>query len=143
MSDAMVREIEHAAIAVRDVTATLARYAALGFAQVRVEDVPGGIRSHVIRSGTAYLEILESTSDESDLARFLEKHGEGLHHLCLQVEALPDAVEAVAMAGCSLVSDSPVADLRGKRVFVHPATNGGVLIGLVEVDQTPAPSDDG
>lgn len=133
MDDAGVREIEHVAVAVRDVSRALERYRALGFTPVRVEDVPGGIRSHVVRSGNAYLEILESTSESSDVATFLDKRGEGLHHLCLRVESLSDATEAVEVAGCSLISASPSIDARGRRVFIHPASNAGVLTGLVEV----------
>ncbi len=134
MSSGPVKGIEHVAIAVRDVAAALERYHALGFTDVRIEDVPGDIRSHVIRSGGAYIEILEATSDDSQVAKFLERRGEGLHHLCLQVESLESAFEAVEIAGCALISTSPTVDERGRRVFVHPASNDGILIGLVQVD---------
>ena len=134
MSDTPIRAIEHVAIAVRNVPDTLDRYANLGFERVRVEDLPGGIRSHVLRSGTAYIEILAATSEDSDLTGFLERRGEGLHHLCLQVDTIDEAFDAVELAGCSLISESPISDARGRRVFVHPGSNAGVMLGLVEVD---------
>ena len=133
MNNELVEAIEHVAIAVQDIATAVQRYRELGFTNVRVEDIPGDIRSHVLRSGTAYIELLESTSSGSALQQFLERKGEGLHHLCLQVDSLAAASKAVEIAGCSLISTSPVTDIRGRRVFVHPASNDGVLIGLVEV----------
>ena len=132
MVDKTVRDIEHVAVAVVDIKAALDRYGRLGFDLVQVEDVPGSMRSHLIRSGGAYVELLESLSPDSDLARFIERRGEGLHHVCLRVDSLEAAVVAVGEAGCRLTSDEPLTDLRGRRSFVHPGSNDGVLMGLVE-----------
>lgn len=132
MGDAGVVAIEHVGIAVRDAGAAKDRYRTMGFVQVRTEDLPGGIRSHLLRSGSAYVEILESTSPGSDLERFLARRGEGLHHLCLRVADLDRATDAVEAATCALVSRTPLEDVGGRRVFIHPATNDGVLTGLVE-----------
>ena len=132
MADSPVVAIEHVGIAVRDAETATDRYRTMGFVEVRTEDLPGGIRSHLLRSGTAYVEILESTSDGSDLDRFLTRRGEGLHHLCLRVGSLGEATSAAEAAGCALVSRIPMEDVRGSRVFIHPATNDGVLTGLVE-----------
>lgn len=132
MADSPVVAIEHVGIAVRDAETARDRYRTMGFVEVRAEDLPGGIRSHLLRSGAAYVEILESTRDGSDLDRFLARRGEGLHHLCLRVGSLAEATIAAETAGCALVSGTPVQDVRGSRVFIHPATNDGVLTGLVE-----------
>ncbi|MDE0290270.1 MAG: VOC family protein [bacterium] len=132
MADSPVVAIEHVGIAVRDAETAKNRYRTMGFVDVRTEDLPGGIRSHLLRSGTAYVEILESTRDGSDLARFLARRGEGLHHLCLRVDSLAEATSVAESAGCGLVSGIPIEDVRGSRVFIHPATNDGVLTGLVE-----------
>ena len=132
MSDSPVVAIEHVGIAVRDAETATDRYRTMGFVKVRTEDLPGGIRSHLLRSGTAYVEILESTTVGSDLDRFLARRGEGLHHLCLRVDSLTEASSAAESAGCTLVSPIPMEDVRGSRVFIHPATNDGVLTGLVE-----------
>ena len=132
MSDSPVVAIEHVGIAVRDAETARHRYRTMGFVEVRTEDLPGGIRSHLLRSGAAYVEILESTLDGSDLDRFLARRGEGLHHLCLRVDSLGEATSAAEAAGCALVSPIRMEDVRGSRVFIHPATNDGVLTGLVE-----------
>ena len=132
MSEPTVVAIEHVGIAVRDAGAATDRYQAMGFVRVRAEELPGGIRSHLFRSGTAYVEILESTRPGTELDRFLDRRGEGLHHLCLRVDDLGNAMDAAAAAGCALVSRTPLEDERGHRVFIHPATNEGVLTGLVE-----------
>lgn len=124
--------IEHVGIAVGDAAAAKDRYLTMGFVEVRTEDLAGGIRSHLLRSGTADVEILESTRDGSDLDRFLARRGEGLHHLCLRVDSLDEATSAAEAAGCALVSRTPMEDVGGSRVFIHPATNDGVLTGLVE-----------
>ena len=132
MREPPVVAIEHVGIAVKDAAAATERYRTMGFVEVRTEDLPGGIRSHLLRSGAAYLEILESMGDGSDLDRFLARRGEGLHHLCLRVDSLSEAISAAEAAGCALVSRTPMEDVRGSRMFVHPATNDGVLTGLVE-----------
>ena len=94
----LVRDIEHVAFAVKDVNAALARYASLGFQLVQVENVPGSIRSHLIRSGGAYIELLEALSPDSDVAQFIERRGEGLHHVCLRVGSLESATAAIGEA---------------------------------------------
>ena len=132
MGDATVVAIEHVGIAVRDVVEAKDRYRAMGFVQVRTEDLPGGIRSHLLRSGAAYLEILESILPGSELERFLDRRGEGLHHLCLRVADLSRAMDTAEAAGCALVSRTPLEDAGGRRVFIHPGANDGVLTGLVE-----------
>lgn len=137
MAESPVVAIEHVGVAVRDSAAAIDRYRTMGFVEVRTEDLPGGIRSHLLRSGAAYVEILESTRDGSDLDRFLAGRGEGLHHLCLRVGSLADATAAAEAAGCGLISRTPMEDARGRRVFIHPATNDGVLTGLVEPHGDP------
>ncbi len=132
MTDDLVRDIEHVAFALKDVKEAIARYASFGFQMVQVEDVPGSIRSHLIRSGGAYIELLEALSPDSAVAQFIERRGEGLHHVCLRVDSLESATAAIGEAGCRLVSKEPMTDLRGQRSFVHPGSNGGVLMGLVE-----------
>lgn len=143
MGDPPVVAIEHVGIAVRDPAPAKSRYRAMGFVEVRREDLPGGIRSHLLRSGAAFVEILESTRDGSDLDRFLARRGEGLHHLCFRVDSLAEATAAAESAGCALISRTPTEDVRGRRVFIHPAGNDGVLTGLVEPHGGPSGTEPG
>ncbi len=83
--------------------------------------------------GESRLELLEPTSDDSTIAKFIAKRGEGLHHVCLRVPDLATAVEKLKKDGVRLVSDDIKLGAGGHRyVFVHPASAGGVLLELVE-----------
>lgn len=136
MSEPIVTAVEHVAIAVHDADAAKQTFAALGFEPQWVEDLPGqGLRSHVLRAEGVVLELIEPAAAApaaSSLERFLTRRGEGLHHLCLRVGSLEEAARAVEAAGMRLVDQVPIVDEQGRRVFVHPDSAHGVLIGLVE-----------
>ena len=79
------------------------------------------------------LELLEATSDDSPIARFIAKRGEGLHHLALRVPDLAAAAERLRAAGARLVEENIQTGAGGHRyIFVHPSSAGGVLLELVE-----------
>jgi methylmalonyl-CoA epimerase len=83
--------------------------------------------------GDSRLELLEATSDDSSIAKFIAKRGEGLHHVCLRVPDLEAAVARLKADGVRLVSNEIKAGAGGHRyIFVHPQSAGGVLIELVE-----------
>src|SRR5580700_2348394 len=140
MSEPIVTAVEHVSIAVRDADGAKQTFAALGFEPQWVEDVPGqGLRSHVLRAAGVVLELIEPAAAApaaapaaGSLERFLARRGEGLHHLCLRVNSLEEATRAVEAAGMRLVDQVPTVDEQGRRVFVHPDSAHGVLIGLVE-----------
>jgi methylmalonyl-CoA epimerase len=133
VSEPVVQAVEHVSIAVRDAEDVQRTLAVLGFEPQWTEDLPGqGLRSHVLRAGQAVLELVEPAGQAAALSRFLDRRGEGLHHLCLRVDSLEDAIRAVETAGMRLVSREPTTDEQGRRVFVHPDSAHGVLIGLVE-----------
>lgn len=139
MSEPIVTSVEHVSIAVRDADDAKRTFAALGFEPQWVEDLPGqGLRSHVLRAEGVVLELIEPAAPAAagaaagSLERFLARRGEGLHHLCLRVNSLEEATRAVEAAGMRLVDQEPTVDEQGRRVFVHPDSAHGVLIGLVE-----------
>ncbi len=83
--------------------------------------------------GESRLELLEATADDSTIARFIAKHGEGLHHVCLRVPDLATAVAKLKREGVRLVSNEIKTGAGGHRyVFVHPQSTAGVLLELVE-----------
>jgi methylmalonyl-CoA epimerase len=87
----------------------------------------------MIPLGGTRLELLEPTSENSVIAKFLSKRGEGLHHICLRVLDLGEAVEKLKRDGVHLTSEQIKVGAGGHRyVFVHPASAGGVLLELVE-----------
>ena len=127
-------EIDHLGIAVKSLAAAKAIYEKLGLSVSPEETVEQEqVRLVMVRVGESRLELLEATSEDSTIAKFIAKRGEGLHHVCLRVPDLPAAVERLKKDGVRLVSDDIKSGAGGhKYVFVHPSSAGGVLLELVE-----------
>lgn len=128
-------ELDHLGIAVKSLEDGVKFYRALGFTEMPTEEVPTEkVRVGFLNLGNAAsIELLESTSDESPIAKFLEKRGPGIHHVCLRVSGIDDVVARLKAAGIRLTSDAPKPGAHGCRVvFVHPASSGGVLLELSE-----------
>src|SRR5579863_4033432 len=126
--------IDHLGIAVKSLSAAKSIYEKLGL-NVSPEEVVEHekVRLVMVPVGESRLELLEATSDDSTIARYIAKRGEGLHHICLKVPDLPAAVARLKKDGLRLVSDEIKIGAGGHRyVFVHPSSAGGVLLELVE-----------
>ena len=126
--------IDHLGIAVKSLAAAKGIYEKLGLA-VSPEEVVAGeqVKVVMIPVGESRLELLEPTSANSTVARFLEKRGEGLHHVSLRVPDLAASVAKLKKDGVRLVSDEIKIGAGGHRyVFVHPQSTAGVLLELVE-----------
>lgn len=130
-------EIDHLGIAVRSLSSSKKFYEQLGLGLSPEENVDGEkVRVVMIPVGESRLELLEATSEDSAIARFIAKRGEGLHHVCLRVPDLAVIVDKFKKEGIRLVSNEIKIGAGGHRyVFVHPSSAGGVLLELVE-DQT-------
>ena len=127
-------KIDHLGIAVKSVAVAKSFYEKLGLPVSPQETVPAEKVNLVMATvGESRLELLEPTSEDSTIAKFLAKHGEGLHHVALQVPDLAAVVEKLKKDGVRLVSEEIKTGAGGHRyVFVHPASSGGVLLELVE-----------
>ena len=127
-------QIDHIGIAVKSLAAAKAIYEKLGLDISPEETVPQEkVRLVMVPVGESRLELLEATSEDSAIAKFIGKRGEGLHHVCLRVPDLTTAVERLKKDGVRLVSDEIKTGAGGhKYVFVHPSSSGGVLLELVE-----------
>ena len=127
-------QIDHLGIAVKSLTAAKAIYEKLGLNISREETVEQEqVRLVMVPVGESRLELLEATSENSTIAKFIARRGEGLHHLCLKVGDLPETVSRLKKDGVRLVSEEIKVGAGGHRyVFVHPAGTGGVLLELVE-----------
>jgi methylmalonyl-CoA epimerase len=126
--------IDHLGIAVKSLAAAKGIYEKLGLS-VSPEEVveQEKVRLVMVPVGESRLELLEPTSEDSTIARFLAKRGEGLHHVCMRVPDLEAAVAKLKQDGVRLVSDKIKVGAGGHRyVFVHPSSAGGVLLELVE-----------
>jgi methylmalonyl-CoA epimerase len=126
--------LDHLGIAVRSLAAGRAIYEKLGLAVSPEEVVPGEkVRVVMIPVGETRLELLEATADDSVIAKFIAKRGEGLHHISLRVPDLSVAVAKLKAEGVRLISEEIKTGAGGHRyVFVHPSSAGGVLLELVE-----------
>jgi methylmalonyl-CoA/ethylmalonyl-CoA epimerase len=126
--------IDHLGIAVKSLAAARAFYEKLGLEVVGEEVVEHEkVRIAMLPVGESRLELLEATADDSPIARFIAKRGEGLHHVALQVNNLASVVERLKKAGTRLISDEIKIGAGGHLyVFVHPSSAGGVLLELCE-----------
>lgn len=126
--------IDHIGVAVKSLAAAKAIYEKLGLNLSPEETVEAEqVRVVMVPLGESRLELLEPTSENSVIAKFIAKRGEGLHHVSLRVPDLEAAVERLKKDGVRLVSDQIKIGAGGHRyVFVHPSSAGGVLLELVE-----------
>src|SRR6266850_6459689 len=122
--------IDHLGIAVKSLTAAKSIYEKLGLTVSPEETVEHEqVRVVMVPVGESRLELLEATAEDSTIAKFIAKRGEGLHHVCLRVPDLAAAVARLKKDGLRLVSDEIKSGAGGhKYVFVHPASAGGVLL---------------
>ena len=131
----MSSSIHHIAIAVRDLDAALGFYRdTLGLEMAERREVPEeGVEIAFLPAGEGEIELLRPLDEASGVARFLEKRGEGLHHVCLAVDDIDAAVERLQAGGVRLLGDGPRVNAHGVRyVFVHPKSARGVLLELYE-----------
>lgn len=126
--------IDHLGIAVKSLAAAKSIYQKLGLPISQEETVEHEkVRLVMVPVGESRLELLEATSEDSAIAKFIAKRGEGLHHVCLRVPDLAAAVARLKQDGARLVSDEIRTGAGGHRyIFVHPQSTGGVLLELVE-----------
>ena len=126
--------IDHLGIAVKSLAAAKGIYEKLGLT-ISAEEVVESeqVRLVMVPVGETRLELLEPLSENSPIARFIAKRGEGLHHVSLRVPDLAAAVERLKKDGVRLISEEMKIGAGGHRfVFVHPSSAGGVLLELVE-----------
>ena len=125
--------LDHIGIAVRSID-TAKIYEALGLTIEHVETVDTqGVRTAFLSVGDANLELLEPTGADSPIAKFIDKRGEGIHHICLRVDNIEEHLARLQEKGFRLIDQAPVPGAHGRRVaFLHPAAGNGVLIELSE-----------
>ena len=127
--------IEHVAIAVADLDAAVAHYARAWGLEVthreRVEDQ--GVEEAMLPLGQSYLQLLAPTGPDTTVGKFLERRGEGLHHIAYEVDDLVAALAALKERGVPLIDERPRRGGRGHLVaFVHPEGNHGLLVELIQ-----------
>ncbi len=135
----MPRRIDHVAIIVRNIEQALAFYRdTLGITPREIKEVPTEqVRIAFLPMGGpggSEIELIEPTNPDSSLARFLEKRGEGLHHICLEVDDIDAALADMQAKGAPVLDKQPRLAAEGRAIFLHPKGTHGVLLELVERD---------
>jgi catechol 2,3-dioxygenase-like lactoylglutathione lyase family enzyme len=133
--ESLFSEIDHVAIAVHDLEAAIAWYEEVFGATVEHREVveSDGVAEALLRVADSYIQLLTPTRDDSPVAKYLAKRGEGLHHVGYRVRDCAVALESVKASGGRVIDQAPRPGSRGTTVaFIHPATSFGTLIELVE-----------
>jgi methylmalonyl-CoA/ethylmalonyl-CoA epimerase len=131
-----INRISHIAIVVDDIDQALAFWRdALGLQLDHVEEVPEQ-QSIVafLPTGESEVELVQPTSDDTGVARYLHKRGPGMHHICFEVEDIQASLEQLKQKGIRLINESPMTGAGGKKIaFIHPESTHGVLVELYEL----------
>ena len=139
--ESLLTEIDHVAIAVRDLDAAILWYRDVFGATVEHREIveSDGVAEALLRVADSYIQLLTPTRDDSPVAKYLEKKGEGLHHVGYRVADCAAALDAVKASGGRVIDENPRPGSRGTIVaFVHPKTSFGTLIELVEDPAQPS-----
>ena len=130
-----MRKIEHIGIAVKDIAGAGMIYEKLLNTTVyKIEAVASeGVRTAFLKAGANKIELLEPSSEDSPIHKFIEKRGEGVHHIAFDVEDIVAEMERLKKEGFVLLNDQPKEGADNKLVcFIHPRSAGGVLIELCQ-----------
>jgi methylmalonyl-CoA/ethylmalonyl-CoA epimerase len=130
-----MNKIEHIGIAVSNLKASASLYEKLlNTAVYKIEEVPSeGVKTAFLQSGPNKVELLEATGEDSPIAKFIAKKGEGVHHIAFEVDNIKAEMARLKSEGFVLLTDEPKLGADNKLVcFVHPKSVGGVLVELCQ-----------
>ncbi len=130
-----MNKIEHLGIAVKDLnTSNILFEKLLGAPHYKIEDVLSeGVKTSFFKVGPNKIELLEATNEDSPIAKFLEKKGEGIHHIAFEVDDIVMEMERLKAEGFTILNEVPKKGADNKLVaFVHPKTSNGVLVELCQ-----------
>lgn len=130
-----IKKINHVAILVEDIETALKFWRdQLGLTLDHMEDVPSqSSKVAFMPVGEGEVELVEPTDKASGLGKYLEKRGEGMHHLCIEVDDIQAMLADLKEKGVRLINEEPIALPGRKMAFIHPKSASGVLVELYEV----------
>ena len=132
---AKIKKLNHVAVAVNDITEALDFWEkALGIKLDHVEDVPSQkVKVAFLPVGESEIELVQPTSEDTGTAKFLQKRGAGLHHLCFEVDNIDEMLADLKSKSIRLINEDPVVLEGRKMAFIHPKSANGVLIELYQL----------
>ena len=127
-------KIDHIGVAVKSIGTAVKAYEALGLKVTSTDTVASeAVRVAFLPIGDTRIELLEPTSGESNIAKAIEKRGEGIHHIALLVDDIVEAIKRAKEAGLQMINEEPRTGAHGRKVaFIHPKSTGGVLFEFVQ-----------
>jgi len=138
---AKVLRIDHVAVLVENIDETLAFWQeGLGLNLAGLEDIPQeGSRVAFLPAGESEVELVQPTTQDSGLRRYLEKRGPGMHHLCLEVDDIVSMLAHLKERGIQLINEQPQEGMGGRRyAFIHPKSANGVMVELYQLPRKPS-----
>jgi methylmalonyl-CoA/ethylmalonyl-CoA epimerase len=132
---AKLKKINHIAVAVEDIDAALSFWRdKLGLRLDHIEDVSSqASKVAFIPIGEGEIELVQPTESDTSLAKYLEKRGEGMHHLCIETDDIEGMLNDLKEKGVKLINEEPLSLPGRKMAFIHPKASNGVLIELYEL----------
>ncbi|MDW8269168.1 MAG: methylmalonyl-CoA epimerase [Anaerolineae bacterium] len=139
----MIKRVNHIAIVVADLDAALQTYRdRLGLTLAKRLVMPEQeVEIAFLPAGESMIELIRPLNETSGVARYLASRGEGLHHICLEVDSIERTLEELAERSVRLINERPIRAAEGYGIFVHPKAVHGVLIEFLEPFAPPAPSE--
>lgn len=130
----VAKHLHHVAIAVKDIADTVKFYQDMfGLGHITIVEVPDQkVKAALVKIGGTELEFIQPTDPTTGVAQFIEKRGEGMHHICFAVDHLADTLKGMEAKGVRLIDRVSRKGLAGNIAFLHPAATRGVLIELVD-----------
>ena len=128
----MIKKVSHLGVAVKDLDEAIKFYQKMGFELEKVEEVPSQkVKVAFFLVGDVRIELLEATSDESPIAKYIEKRGQGIHHLAFATDNLEEELDEIAQKDIRLIDKTPRPGAHGAKIaFLHPKSTHGVLIEI-------------
>jgi len=131
----MLRKIEHLGIAVSSIDASIKSFEALlGTTCYKIEEVASeGVKTAFLQIGESKIELLEATNEDSPIAKYLERRGQGIHHIAFDVENIDAEIERLIGEGFQLIQSTPKNGADNKLIaFLHPKSTEGILVELCQ-----------
>ncbi|MEO7804250.1 MAG: methylmalonyl-CoA epimerase [Actinomycetota bacterium] len=135
----MLTKIEHIALAVSDLEQAISLYRDVWGLELQHREIVSdqGVEEAMFMVGDSYVQLLAPLSADSTVGRFIERKGEGLHHIAYEVDDITEELKRLHESGTRLIDEKPRRGSRGSKVaFIHPSANRGVLVELVELPRS-------
>jgi len=128
------KSINHVCLAVKDIEESISLYSKIfGLPMPNIETISEQkVRAAMVNVGNTNLEFIEPIDSDSGIAKFIKNRGEGIHHICFEVDNIENSIEQLKKAGVKLIDSQPRQGLEGMIAFIHPKATGNVLVELIE-----------